>query len=251
MAEQIKETGGAEALMALFRGGKGDTTTETTSSNITSQGLEAVIANILGGNEGLAAVAGGQRRAGLTNSSTNQLLVKELVSSAAAKASAMQAGTTRTTTKGGTSKGDVFKEMLAAQAIKKAAKMYNDYGSKSRKSETQKSSDSDTSSDPEQSITDKVMSLLGLTKESNTSASDPSITQEIAPEQSMSFPASDEAWTQLFDSFSTDLGGSENVDLGGTDFGSGMDTTIPSNDSSEYDWFYDMPSDSDEGFYMP
>lgn len=81
-------TKGATAL-------NGAKTTETTSSNISKEGVGALLQQILSGTQGLASVAGGQRSAGLYNSTVNQQLINDLLTRTSAATAAQQTGTTR------------------------------------------------------------------------------------------------------------------------------------------------------------
>jgi len=128
MADQIAATGGLGNTIAgvanlaqLFLGttqnttdnrgttttDSGGTTTTTNSGGTTTTvnkteaapgAVDALIQSILSGASGLAAVAGGQRTAGLYNSSTNQLLVNDLAARAAAEGAKLTSQTTQTTT---------------------------------------------------------------------------------------------------------------------------------------------------------
>lgn len=82
-------------LLGLF---KGKSQTSTTSSNISAEGMNALIQQILGGSQGLAAVSSGQKGAGLYNSTTNQQLTNDLVTRASGELAKQQAGTTTRTT---------------------------------------------------------------------------------------------------------------------------------------------------------
>jgi hypothetical protein len=82
-------TKGATAL-------NGSKTTETTSSNISKEGVSALLSQILSGTQGLASVAGGQRSAGLYNSTVNQQLINDLLTRTSAATASQQSGTTRT-----------------------------------------------------------------------------------------------------------------------------------------------------------
>jgi hypothetical protein len=81
------------ALAALFTSKTGSTSS-TTKSNLTKEGMDAVIAQVLGGTNGLAAIANGEKTAGLYNSSTNQLLTNDLITRTAGELAKQQAGTT-------------------------------------------------------------------------------------------------------------------------------------------------------------
>lgn len=82
-------------VLDLYTKSKGSTT--TTSGNISQAGVDSMIQQILGSTQGLAAVTGQQKVAGLYNSSTNKLLSNDLITSAAGKVAALQAGTTQKT----------------------------------------------------------------------------------------------------------------------------------------------------------
>lgn len=60
-----------------------DSLSETTNSSISAEGLNDMLKNLLESNQGLAAVSSGQRGAGGYNSSTNTLLINDLMSRAA------------------------------------------------------------------------------------------------------------------------------------------------------------------------
>jgi hypothetical protein len=75
----------------------GGTTTVTTSESVAPGAVDAVVKSILEGTAGLASVAGGQRTAGLYNSSTNNLMVNDLVARAAAEGAKLNRTSTQTT----------------------------------------------------------------------------------------------------------------------------------------------------------
>ncbi len=70
----------------------------TTQESVAPGAVDAVVKAILEGSQGLAAVANGQRRAGLYNSSTNNLMVNDLVARAAAEGAKLNKSTTVTDT---------------------------------------------------------------------------------------------------------------------------------------------------------
>lgn len=82
-------------LLGLLKGSK---ETTTTGSNISQAGMNQVLQQILGGSQGLASVAQGQKSAGIYNSSTNQLLTNDLITRTAGELAKQQAGTTTTRT---------------------------------------------------------------------------------------------------------------------------------------------------------
>jgi hypothetical protein len=100
-------------LLDAYTKAKGSTTTSTTQSNVSAAGVDGLIKQILASNQGLASVASGQRSAGLYNSSTNQMLVNDLLSQTASKVAAATAGETKTTkTSGAVGKGDAKNALL-------------------------------------------------------------------------------------------------------------------------------------------
>lgn len=75
-------------------GGVSTTGTRTVSESVDPAAVKATVDSILSGTQGLAAVSSGQRRAGLYNSSTNQLLTNDLMARTAAEASKLNKSTT-------------------------------------------------------------------------------------------------------------------------------------------------------------
>jgi hypothetical protein len=75
----------------------GKSTTQTTQSNISSDGVNALIQQILSGSQGLAAVSSGQRGAGMYNSTVNSQLTNDLLTRIAGETAKQTAGTTTTT----------------------------------------------------------------------------------------------------------------------------------------------------------
>ena len=73
---------------------KGPSNTSTTSSNISKEGMQGLINQILGGSQGLATVSQGQKAAGLYGSTTNQMLTNDLITRSAQQLGVAQAGTT-------------------------------------------------------------------------------------------------------------------------------------------------------------
>lgn len=93
----IAPTGGQANLLNLAKMFKGTSSTQTTSSNISKPGMDALLQQILGSAQGLSSIASGQRGAGLYNSSTNQLLLNDFMTRAAGELEKQRAGTTSTT----------------------------------------------------------------------------------------------------------------------------------------------------------
>lgn len=80
--------------------GKGKTTT-TTSNNVSAETMNALVEQQLKSIQGLSSIARGERSSGLYNSSTNELLVNDLLTSAAAKAAAASSSSTTTVAQSG------------------------------------------------------------------------------------------------------------------------------------------------------
>jgi len=83
------------------------TKTSSTQANITKEGMQSLINDILAGPGGVASIGAAEKAAGLYGGSTGVLLQNDLVARTAAKLAAAQAGTTTTETTSGdtTSKG--------------------------------------------------------------------------------------------------------------------------------------------------
>jgi len=96
--EQLPQDNSLSTLTSLLGMVKGKSSTTTTSSNISDEGVNALIQQILGGSQGLAAVAGGQKSAGLYNSTVNQQLTNDLITRTAGEVAKTKAGTTTKTT---------------------------------------------------------------------------------------------------------------------------------------------------------
>jgi hypothetical protein len=82
------------SLVNLFTGKSGTT---SQSSNISKEGMDALVRQILESDRGIASIVGGQNRAGLYNTTTNQQLVGDFVARTAGELEAKRAGTTTTT----------------------------------------------------------------------------------------------------------------------------------------------------------
>lgn len=98
--------GAVAELLKLFTGKGNSTTTkestsgftETTQKGLPPEAMQALIKTAMEGNQGLASVASGQKAAGLYNSSTNQLLVNDLLARITGQAATLGAPTTVTRT---------------------------------------------------------------------------------------------------------------------------------------------------------
>jgi len=110
LTQNINTTAGLSSLFQSLFGKSGsvyyDPTTETKQTQFSAEALKALLSEKLAGIQGLEAVAGGQKRAGLYNTSTSQLLINDLLVRSAAEV-AKQAAPTVTTKVGGTKKTTV------------------------------------------------------------------------------------------------------------------------------------------------
>lgn len=77
------------SALNLFKGGN-----STTTNNVSQGGINELVNSILRGNQGLATVAGGQKAAGVYNSTVNTQMINDLVTSAAAKGELARSSTT-------------------------------------------------------------------------------------------------------------------------------------------------------------
>lgn len=75
----------------------GGTTTMTQQESVSQAAVDALVNSILSGTQGLAAVSSGQKGAGLYNSSTNSMLVNDLIARSAAEGAKLNKTTTNTT----------------------------------------------------------------------------------------------------------------------------------------------------------
>lgn len=105
--------GNLQALLNLYGSAKGTSTTSTTSSNLNQTDVSALIQSILGGTQGLAAVASGQKTAGLRGSSTNQMLINDLLARVTTQTAAQTAGTRTTNKTAGKLGGNELLTLLA------------------------------------------------------------------------------------------------------------------------------------------
>lgn len=103
--------GGLNTIQDLYNIINGKTTTTsvgtqttTDSTNVSKEGMDAMLSNVLSGNTGLAAVSSGQRNAGGYGSATNTLLTNDLLTRSAAQIAALNSTKTSTTTKAPTTK---------------------------------------------------------------------------------------------------------------------------------------------------
>src|SRR5688500_13405414 len=87
-------TGSSGSSTQQNSGGISTSGTVTTSENVSKEAIDAVVNDILSGSQGLAAVSSGQRRSGMYNSTTNQLLVNDLIAKTAAEGAKLNKSTT-------------------------------------------------------------------------------------------------------------------------------------------------------------
>ena len=74
-----------------------NTSTQTTRSDITAEGINKMLQDILSGDQGIAQIAMGERSAGAYNSTSRQFLTNDLLSRTAGELAKLQAGTTTST----------------------------------------------------------------------------------------------------------------------------------------------------------
>lgn len=84
----LDDVQGIANLLGLFKG-----PSKTTSSNISTEGVQALLNQMIQGSTGLGAIASGTKAAGGYGSTAQSLLTNDLLSTAAAKTAAMKAGT--------------------------------------------------------------------------------------------------------------------------------------------------------------
>jgi hypothetical protein len=95
--QQIAQDNSLSQLTSLLDIVAGKSTTQTTKSNVSAEGVNAILQQILGSSQGLAQVASGQKSAGLYNSTTNQQLINDLITRTSGEVAKQTAGTTATT----------------------------------------------------------------------------------------------------------------------------------------------------------
>ena len=81
------------SLVNLFTGKSG---TQTTSTNISKEGMDALVKQILESDRGVASIVSGQNSSGLYNSTTNQQLLGDFAARTAGELEARRTGTTVT-----------------------------------------------------------------------------------------------------------------------------------------------------------
>jgi len=113
----MQQTNGTQDVLALLTAIKGNKVTSSTANNISTAGVQELVNQALRGNQGLAAISGLQKGAGVYNSTVNQQMTNDLLSQVAAKTEAMRAGTTTTQR---TAPQVTGKEILSLMALMKA-----------------------------------------------------------------------------------------------------------------------------------
>lgn len=114
----IANTDSTTQLLNLIGAFKGQNSSSTTSPNISAQGMNAVLQQILGSANGLAAVSGASKSAGLYNSPTQTLLTNDYVTRTAGELAKQQAGSTTKTSKAPLVSGNNILGLLGVAAGK-------------------------------------------------------------------------------------------------------------------------------------
>jgi hypothetical protein len=95
--QQIAQDNSLSQLTNILDIVAGKSSTQTTKSNVSAEGVNAILQQILGGTQGLAQVASGQKSAGMYNATTNQQLINDLITRTSGEVAKQTAGTTTTT----------------------------------------------------------------------------------------------------------------------------------------------------------
>lgn len=101
MAIPAQATPDILSLLSLFTSKSGTTSgsqTSSTKSDISKEGMDALLRQILESDKGVASIVSGQNKTGLYNSTVNQQLLGDFLSRAAGELAVKQAGTTTTST---------------------------------------------------------------------------------------------------------------------------------------------------------
>ena len=104
-------------VLAMLKGSK---TTQTTGSNISSQGMQALLDQMLASSQGLGAISGQQKAAGMYGSTVNKMQMADFMTRAAGQLEAQRAGTTTTTKTPSKVSG---KELLTLMALQGGNKL--------------------------------------------------------------------------------------------------------------------------------
>lgn len=92
--QNVNSLGNISQILALINGTQ---TSQTTSSNISSEGMQALMNQLMAGTQGLSAISGATKASGGYNSTAQSLLTNDLITRASGQLAAQQAGTTTTT----------------------------------------------------------------------------------------------------------------------------------------------------------
>lgn len=95
MAQQASGLQNIVSLVDLFRSKGGGTVTERNS--VDPKAVQGIVNTILESNQGLSSIASGQKAAGLYNSTTNKLMLNDLVARTAAEGAKLNSSKTTTT----------------------------------------------------------------------------------------------------------------------------------------------------------
>lgn len=120
MAIPAQATPDILSLLNLFTSKSGTTSgtqTQTTKSDISKEGMDALLRQILESDKGVASIVSGERKAGIYNSSVNQQLLGDFLSRAAGELAVKQAGTTTTSSSSQSQKTDPTLDPLKTAGI--------------------------------------------------------------------------------------------------------------------------------------
>lgn len=117
----IANVDSAGALASILNLVTGSKSTSTTTPNISGQGINAILQQILGSTQGLASVASGEKSAGLYNSTVNTQLINDLTTRTAGELASKSAGSTTTQRTPAKLDFNSILTLLAAQGIGKIA----------------------------------------------------------------------------------------------------------------------------------
>ena len=112
MDTPIPKSNGLTNILDLYTKTRGTSSSSTTQSNISKEGVDGLIQQILSSTQGLAQVSSGARSAGLYNSSGQSMITNDLLSQTASKVAALQGGTTTSQRSGGLAGNDAKTALL-------------------------------------------------------------------------------------------------------------------------------------------
>lgn len=87
----VDSIGNLSSLLGLL---KGKSSTSTSTTNMSSEGMTKLLQNILGSTQGLASVASGQKTAGMYGSTVNQQMINDLLTRASGEVASKSSTTT-------------------------------------------------------------------------------------------------------------------------------------------------------------